>query len=77
MNYILDMIDLKDPLPDADALLFNGVVTDLETEQLYQLISSSRGGKLIFLQDKTHTDGHTLSPIQSNIFDLWSTTASS
>lgn len=71
MNYILDMIDLKDPLPDADALLFNGVVTDLETEQLYQLDQFlMRGGKLIFLQDKTHTDGHTLSPIQSNIFDL-------
>lgn len=71
MNYTVDMIDLQEPLPQADVLLFNGVVSDLETEQLYRLDQFlMRGGKLVFLQDKVHTDGYKLTVINSNIFDL-------
>lgn len=71
MNYIVDMIDLQEPLPKADALLFNGTIFDLEIEQLYRLDQFlMRGGKLVFLQDKVHTDGYQLNIINSNIFDL-------
>lgn len=71
MNYLLDMVDLTEDLPQADLLLFNGIATDLEQEQLYRLDQFfMSGGKLVFLQDRVHTDGHSLQPIRSNIFDL-------
>lgn len=71
MNFSPYPTDLSEPLKDTDLLLMNGVSGDIEKESLYNLDQYlMKGGKIIFLQDRVNTDGYSLYPIESNIFEL-------
>lgn len=70
-NYKVGITDLEKPLPQIQTLLFAGITDSLSQEQLYNLDQFiMKGGKVVFLQDRIHTDQYGINALQSNIFDL-------
>lgn len=70
-NYKVGLTDLQKPLAQIQTMLFAGVTDSLSLQQLYNLDQFiMKGGKVVFLQDRIHTDQSGVSVLQSNIFDL-------
>jgi|BioPla2DNA2_1021312.scaffolds.fasta_scaffold11983_4 ABC-type uncharacterized transport system involved in gliding motility auxiliary subunit len=70
-NYKVGLTDLEKPLAQIQTLLFAGITHDLSLEQLYNLDQFiMKGGKVVFLQDRIHTDQYGINAMESNIFAL-------
>ncbi len=70
-NYKVGLTDLEKPLAQIQTLLFAGITHDLNQEQLYNLDQFiMKGGKVVFLQDRIHTDQYGINALDSNIFEL-------
>ena len=70
-NYKVGITDLEKPLAQIQTLLSAGIAQDLSQEQLYNLDQFiMKGGKVVFLQDRIHTDQYGISALESNIFAL-------
>ena len=70
-NYKVGITDLQAPLAQIQTLLFTGVSDSLSQDQLYNLDQFiMKGGKVVFLQDRIHTNQNGIFVMESNIFDL-------
>lgn len=70
-NFAVEDVDLSRPLEAVDALLFTGIVRNLQEQELYHLDQYlMKGGKVVFLQDRVDTDGYNLYSLDNNLIDM-------
>lgn len=70
-SFALQDLDLSQPVPPIDALLFTGTARSLPDEYLYHLDQYiMRGGKVVFLQDRVDTDGYKMFSLDTNVIEM-------